>query len=122
MQKEEIEKLFNDHTDLERKFVEERDQGEEEFIKKIEKLRIDGARSYANMKIGLETDIQNLEKCFEDMKALYQLNAEKLDYNLKVLKEKNDENSHLSDELKRKDQTLNNRLRKLTSDYHNVID
>ena len=51
------------------------------------------------------------------MKALYILNTEKLDYNLKVLKEKHDENTHLHDELKRKDLNLNNRLRKLTKDY-----
>lgn len=37
------------------------------------------------------------------MKALYILNTEKLDYNLKVLKEKDDENTHLYDELKKKD-------------------
>lgn len=44
------------------------------------------------MKITMEGEIQNLEKCLEDMKALYILNTEKLDYNLKVLKEKKDEN------------------------------
>ena len=43
----------------------------------------------------METEIQNLEKCHEDMKALYQLNTEKLDYNLKVLLEKNAENTVL---------------------------
>ena len=88
-----------------------------DFTTKIEKLRIDGAKSYAELKISMETEIQNLEKCYEDMKALYRLNTEKLDYNLKVLKEKQEENAHLSDELKRKDQNLNNRLRKLTKDY-----
>ena len=88
-----------------------------DFTAKIEKLRIDGAKSYAELKISMETEIQNLEKCYEDMKALYRLNTEKLDYNLKVLKEKQEENAHLSDELKRKDQNLNNRLRKLTKDY-----
>ena len=40
-----------------------------------------------------ETDIQNLEKCFEEVKALYQLNSEKLDYNLRVLRERRDENT-----------------------------
>jgi len=54
------------------------------------------------------------------MKALYQLNTEKLDYNLKVLKEKHEENTHLYDELKRKDSNLSNRLRKLTKDYVEV--
>jgi dynein regulatory complex protein 1 len=68
----------------------------------------------------METEIQNLQKCYEDMKALYQLNTEKLDYNLKVLKEKHEENTHLYDELKRKDSNLSNRLRKLTKDYVEV--
>jgi dynein regulatory complex protein 1 len=42
-----------------------------DFTSKIEKLRIDGAKSYAELKISMETEIQNLEKCYEDMKALY---------------------------------------------------
>lgn len=45
-------------------------------------------QTYTTTKIKMENDIQNLEKCYEEMKALYQLNTEKLDYNLKVLKEK----------------------------------
>ena len=89
---------------MEKRFVEERDEREEEFTRKIETLRIEGAKSYAELKISMETEIQNLEKCYEDMKALYQLNTEKLDYNLKVLREKQEENTHLQDELKRKDQ------------------
>ena len=52
------------------------------------------------------------------MNALYILNTEKLDYNLKVLKEKNDENKSLQEELKRKDGLLQNRLRILTNDYN----
>ena len=46
---------------------------------------MEGAKAYTDLKITMETEIQNLEKCFEDMKALYQLNSEKLDYNLKVI-------------------------------------
>lgn len=84
----EIKGLFDKHSDMEKRFVDERDQQEQEFTQKIEKLRIDGAKQYAELKISMETEIQNLEKCYEDMKALYQLNTEKLDYNLKVLKEK----------------------------------
>jgi dynein regulatory complex protein 1 len=66
----------------------------------------------------METEIQNLEKCYEDMKALYQLNTEKLDYNLKVLKEKQISHTHTHDDLKRRDQNLNNRLRSLIKDYN----
>ncbi len=41
---------------------------------------------YSSLKKKMENDIQNLDNCYEEMKALYQLNTEKLDYNLKVLK------------------------------------
>lgn len=51
------------------------------------------------------------------MKALYTLNTEKLDYNLKVLKEKHEENQTLQEELKKKEMHLNNRLRKCTKHY-----
>lgn len=119
-QKAEITNLFTHHRTLETNWVEARDQREELYINEIEKLRISGAKNFANSKITLETEIQNLEKCLEDMKALYQLNQEKLDYNLKVLKEKHEENQHLFDELKRKDQMMTNRLRKLTLDYSDV--
>lgn len=103
-QQSEVKGLFDKHSNMEKRFVEERDEREEEFTRKIETLRIEGAKSYAELKISMETEIQNLEKCYEDMKALYQLNTEKLDYNLKVLREKQEENTHLQDELKRKDQ------------------
>lgn len=65
-------------------------KAEDDFTKRIEDLRVDGAKNYASTKIRLETEIQELEKYYEEMKALYQLNTEKLDYNLKVLKEKKD--------------------------------
>ncbi|KAM3146339.1 hypothetical protein pb186bvf_001684 [Paramecium bursaria] len=117
-QQAEIKALFDKHTDMEKNFVLQREEREELFTKKIEQLRIEGVKSFADMKIQMELEIQNLEKCFEDMKALYQLNTEKLDYNLKVLKEKEIENTHLHDELKRKDQNHNNRLRNLIKEYN----
>lgn len=120
-QKKELDGLFDSHIRLEQNWVEKRDNTEEKYTQAIEELRIKGAKTYADLKLNLETEIQNLEKCLEDMKALYQLNQEKLDYNLKVLKEKHEENQHLSDELKRKDQMMTNRLRKLTKDYADVL-
>ncbi|CAD8071663.1 unnamed protein product [Paramecium sonneborni] len=114
----EIRNLFDKRTEKEKSFVDERERKEEEYTKDIEKLRIQGLKSYAELKISMETEIQNLEKCYEDMKALYQLNTEKLDYNLKVLKEKQISHTHTHDDLKRKDQNLNNRLRSLIKDYN----
>lgn len=86
----------------------------------IEKLRIDFAKSYADKKISMETEIQNLEKCLEDMKALYLLNTEKLDYNFKVLKEKDEENTILTNILKNKKRNYQNRLTKARNDYKEV--
>ena len=56
-QQNEIKGLFDKHTEMEKRFVEERDEREEEFTRKIEKLRIDGAKSYTELKISMETEI-----------------------------------------------------------------
>jgi dynein regulatory complex protein 1 len=65
----------------------------------------------------METDIQNILKCYEDMKALFQLNTEKLDYNLKILKEKNEESKKIEAEKKKKDNELTEQLRNLNRKY-----
>ena len=109
--------LFEKHTNMEKQFVTERDGWEVDFANKIERLRIEGQNSYTQIKIMTETDIQNLEKCFEEVKALYQLNSEKLDYNLRVLRERRDENTQQTDELKRKEQNFSNRYSKLRKDF-----
>ena len=67
---EEIKDKFNEHVKKENEYVLARDKRELDFTQEIEKLRINGAKSYAELKISMETEIQNLEKCFEDMKAL----------------------------------------------------
>ena len=77
--------LFNQHKELEKRFATENNEREEKQLREIEELRIQGAKTYAENKIQFETEIQNLEKCLQDMHALYHLNQEKLDYNLKVL-------------------------------------
>lgn len=46
--------------------------------------------------------MQILEKCMEDMKAVYRLNEEKLDFNTKVLNERAAVNTKTKDTLKRK--------------------
>ena len=44
------------------------------------------ANKQAEQKIKLETEMQILENCMEDMKAVYRLNEEKLYFNLIVLR------------------------------------
>ena len=46
------------------------------------------ANNQAKQKITLETEMQILEKCMEDMKAVYKLNQEKLGFNYDVLNER----------------------------------
>jgi len=118
--KGEIDKKSNRHAELEKKIVEDREATEKRNMDEIEKLRIDYAKSYADKKISMETEIQNLEKCLEDMKALYLLNTEKLDYNFKVLKEKDEENTILTNILKNKKRNYSNRLTKARNDYKEI--
>jgi len=118
--KTEIEKKSSRHAELEKKIVEDRENTEKKNMEEIEKLRIEYAKSYADKKISMETEIQNLEKCFEDMKALYLLNTEKLDYNFKVLKEKDEENTILTNILKNKKRNYTNRLTKARNDYKEI--
>ena len=46
------------------------------------------ANKQAEQKIRLETEMQILENCMEDMKAVYKLNEEKLTFNLRVLRQR----------------------------------
>jgi dynein regulatory complex protein 1 len=55
--------------------------------------------------------MQILEKCMEDMKAVYRLNEEKLEFNYKVLKERAEVNKHTSDSLKTKERRNKDILR-----------
>jgi dynein regulatory complex protein 1 len=55
--------------------------------------------------------MQILEKCMEDMKAVYRLNEEKLEFNHKVLKEREKVNSNTIAGLKNKDRRSRDILR-----------
>lgn len=46
--------------------------------------------------------MQTLEKCMEDMKAIFKLNEEKLTFNFKVLKEREKVNKATGDTLKKR--------------------
>ena len=54
------------------------------------------------LKIKLETEIQTLEQQLEEMRATYQLNQEKLDYNYRVLVERDSENTNTIKQQKKK--------------------
>lgn len=55
--------------------------------------------------------MQILEKCMEDMKGVYRLNEEKLEFNLKVLKEREKVNNNTCASLKSKERRNKDILR-----------
>lgn len=75
------------------------------------------ANKQAEEKIKLETEMQILEKCMEDMKAVYKLNEEKLFFNLNVLKERSNVNKKTEKALKKKKQLEMDKERKMRGDF-----
>ncbi|KAL7872331.1 hypothetical protein SRHO_G00073140 [Serrasalmus rhombeus] len=78
----------------------------------LHRLRVDHAEEYNMIKTKLETDVQILEQQLQQMKATYQLNQEKLEYNIHVLQKHNEENiitrSQQKRKIRRQQDVLNN--------------
>ena len=68
--------------------MDKRQQEEAQNAKQLEDVMSQDANKQAEQKIKLETEMQILEKCMEDMKAVYKLNQEKLNFNYDVLNER----------------------------------
>ena len=114
---EEIDNKFKFHEKSEAAFVKRRLEEEEKKNSKLKLLKQEKNREFFDLKIYHENEIQNHEKCLEDMKAIYQLNAEKLNYNFKVLNDKKDENTTLAGILKKKERFFLNLLKKKNDDF-----
>ena len=84
----EIKELFDRHKSLEEDFLNRRAQEEEKYAQELDELRTRDANDQAEQKIKLEKEMQILEKCMEDMRAVYNLNEEKLEFNSTVLNER----------------------------------
>jgi dynein regulatry complex protein 1 len=82
--------------------MEERTQRMEEHMTQLGKLRVLDGEEYNMVKIKLETDVQVLEQQLQQMRATYQLNTEKLEYNFQVLKKREEENGTILGAQKRK--------------------
>lgn len=108
---DEIKHLFEEHKKLEEHFQHKRADDEESYSKQLEELRSKDANDQAEQKIKLEKEMQILEKCMEDMKGVYRLNEEKLEFNLKVLKEREKVNNNTVASLKAKERRNKDILR-----------
>ncbi|DBA94491.1 TPA: hypothetical protein ACH3X1_002082 [Trebouxia sp. C0004] len=98
----EVEGLFDKRSSAEQAFLERYMAAAEAYERQLEDLRCADAEDYNLLKVRLETDIQTLEQHLESMRAAYQLNQEKLDYNYRVLLERDAENQATITQQKRK--------------------
>ncbi|XP_061482495.1 dynein regulatory complex protein 1 [Rhineura floridana] len=85
----------------------------EEYERELNQLRVQDAEEYNVIKIKLERDVQILEQQLQQMKAIYQLNQEKLEYNFQVLKKRDEENTIIKSQQKRKLNRLHDVLNNL---------
>ncbi|RKO97963.1 hypothetical protein CXG81DRAFT_9548, partial [Caulochytrium protostelioides] len=111
--KKQMEQLYQDRATLESRIQTERAQRIAGQIQEMQQLRLEDGEDYHMVKIKLETDIQVLEQQLQQMKAMYQLNTEKLEYNYQVLKKREEENGVILSTQKRKITRLTDTLNHL---------
>lgn len=112
-----IQSLFQQHKQVEETFLHERQKNESDNSKQLEEVMSQDANKQAEEKIKLETEMQVLEKCMEDMKAVYKLNDEKLGFNLQVLRERSNVNKKTEKALKKKGQSEKEKERNQRKDF-----
>jgi len=116
----EIEGLFDRRKSNELKYREDKQKREEQFQKEIEDLLTQGGDKYNKLKIELEMNIQTLKQQLEEIKATYQLNTEKLDYNYRVLTELDVEKTAELGRYKRRLTKLKDQLSMFVSKFHEM--
>lgn len=101
--KGEIARLFDERRKMELQFMDANERKEHEYMDDIMSMRTRDSEEYNKLKIKLETDIQILEQQLQEMRATYQLNSEKLEYNYLIYIERDMENRS---ELKQKERRV----------------
>lgn len=122
--KKKWESLMAARREKEAEYMRQRERRVDDYEKQLQHMRVQDAEEYNQLKIKLETDVQILEQQLQQMRATYQLNQEKLEYNFQVLKKRDEENTITKSQQKRKitrlQDVLNNlkiKLRKQEQQY-----
>ena len=97
-----VQEATAERSKKESEYLEVREKRIEENGAKIKHLRIQSHEEFNEIKIKLETDIQNLQQQIQQMKSTFHLNSEKLEYNYQVLKKRDEENAIIISQQKRK--------------------
>ncbi len=114
----EIDSLFEHRRNKEVHYKETKQKREEQYQKDVEDLITKGASQYNKLKIELELNIQTLKQQLEEIRATYQLNTEKLDYNYRVLTELDVEKNAELARYKRRLTKLKDQLSTLVTKYN----
>ncbi|XP_005400483.1 PREDICTED: dynein regulatory complex protein 1 isoform X1 [Chinchilla lanigera] len=109
------------HSTKELEYLVNRIKRVEDYEQQLNKQRIWDSEEYLIIKIKLEQDVQILEQQLQQMKATYQLNQEKLEYNFQVLKKRDEESTVIKSQQKRKINRLHDILNNLRSKYAKQI-
>ena len=114
----EIDALFEHRRNKEVYYKETKQKREEQYQRDVEDLITKGASQYNKLKIELEMNIQTLKQQLEEIRATYQLNTEKLDYNYRVLTELDVEKNAELARYKRRLTKLKDQLSTLVTKYN----
>ncbi|ORX54721.1 hypothetical protein BCR36DRAFT_282870, partial [Piromyces finnis] len=98
----EINELYDIRRQKEEQYEKDKAERVEDQMKSLEALRVNDSDEYTSVKIKLEVDVQVLEQQLQQMRATYQLNTEKLEYNYQVLNKREEENIAILTSQKRK--------------------
>lgn len=116
--REEIDALFDKRRKLELVIMESKQQREKKFAAELLEIRSRDAEDYNSLKVDLENSIQIFEQQLEEMRATYQLNSEKLEYNHSVLIERDLENKATVEHHRQRLRRLKESLSALIARFH----
>ncbi|GAB1297254.1 Dynein regulatory complex protein 1 [Apodemus speciosus] len=119
--KKKWERALQAHNAKELEYLINRMKKVEDYEKQLNKQRVWDCEEYNTIKIKLEQDVQILEQQLQQMKATYQLNQEKLEYNFQVLKKRDEESTVIKSQQKRKLNRLHDVLNNLRTKYTKQI-
>ncbi|XP_053523021.1 dynein regulatory complex protein 1 isoform X2 [Artibeus jamaicensis] len=119
--KKKWERALQAHNAKELEYLTNRLKKVEDYERQLRKQRVWDFEEYNTIKIKLEQDVQILEQQLQQMKATYQLNQEKLQYNFQVLKKRDEESTVIKSQQKRKINRLHDTLNNLRLKYAKQI-
>ena len=113
----ELDALFEVRKTKEIAYKEQKLKREENYQKEMDALIAKGTDQYTKLKIELEVNIQTLKEQLEEIRATYQLNTEKLDYNYRVLTDLDVEKNTELSKYKKRLTRLKDQLSTLVTKY-----